>query len=99
MKLRDYCLSETHTRSRHKARVFRSSLGLTAIDAELLRQTLLDAGRDRQDELRSAGVDAFGQRYILDFTMTTSVGTATIRSAWIVKAGEGVLRFTSCYVL
>ena len=30
-KLRDYCLNEEHPRGRHKARVFRSRLGLTAI--------------------------------------------------------------------
>ena len=34
-KLRDYCLSDTHPRGRHKARVFRSRLALTAADAEL----------------------------------------------------------------
>lgn len=32
-KLRDYCLSETHLRGRHKARVFRARLGLTVRDA------------------------------------------------------------------
>ena len=40
-KLRDYCLSDTHPRGRHKARVFRSRLGLSASDAEWLRQSLL----------------------------------------------------------
>ena len=29
VKLRDYSLSETHPRGRHKARVFRAALGLT----------------------------------------------------------------------
>jgi hypothetical protein len=98
-KLRDYCLSDTHPRGRHKARVFRSRLGLTAADAELLRQTLLDAATNRQDDLRPADADPFGQRYVLDFPMTTAAGGAIIRSAWIVLAGEDVLRLTSCYVL
>jgi hypothetical protein len=99
VKLRDYCLSEAHPRGRHKARVFRSRLGLSAADAALLRQSLLDACRSRANELRAAGADAFGQRYILDFAMTTSAGTANIRSAWIVRAGEDMLRFTTRYVL
>jgi hypothetical protein len=98
-KLRDYCLSDTHPRGRHKARVFRSRLGLTADDAELLRRALLDAARDHQDELRPTDADEFGQRYVLDFGMTTAAGSATVRSAWIVLAGADVLRLTSCYVL
>ena len=98
-KLRDYCLNEMHPRGRHKARVFKSRLGLRAGDAELLRQTLLAAAQSRQDELRAADADEFGQRYLLDFPMTTATGSATIRSAWIVLAGQDVLRLTSCYVL
>jgi hypothetical protein len=98
-KLRDYCLSETHLRGRHKARVFRSRLGLTIRDSELLRVALLNAARDPQKDLLPKEADEFGQRYVLDFAMTTSVGIATIRSAWIVLAGQNVLRLTSCYVL
>ena len=96
-KLRDYCLSSTHLRGRHKARVFRSRLGLSGADAELLRQALRDAVRDRQDDLHATGGDGYGQRYVLDFRMTTATGSATIRSAWIVLAGQDVLRLTSCY--
>jgi hypothetical protein len=98
-KLRDYCLSDTHPRGRHKARVFRSRLGLTANDADLLRQMLLNAARDHQEDLQPTDADEHGQRYILDFPMTTTAGIAVIRSAWIVLAGQSVLRLTSCYVL
>ena len=99
VKLRDYCLSKVHPRGRHKARVFHSRLGLTSRDALLLRQALLDAAHNRRKDLRPADADEFGQRYVLDFPMTTDVGTATIRSAWIVLTGEDVLKLTSCYVL
>ena len=98
-KLRDYCLSDTHPRGRHKARVFRSQLGMTAKHAELLRQILLDAAHHRQDELQVATADEFGQRYFLDLPITANTRTATVRSTWIVLAGEDVLRLTSCYVL
>jgi hypothetical protein len=36
-KVRDYCLSASHPRGRHKARVFQARLGLTADNAELLQ--------------------------------------------------------------
>ena len=64
---------------RHKARVFRSRLGITAGDARQLRQVLLDAAHSRQKDLRPADADEFGQRYVLDFPMSTAVGTAMIR--------------------
>lgn len=99
VKLREYCLSDKHPRGRHKARVFRSRLGLTAADADLLRRALLDAVQVRHDDLRPTDVDDYGQRYVLDFAMTTASGTAIVRSAWIVLASQDVLRFTSCYVL
>jgi hypothetical protein len=51
-KVRDYCLSESHPCGRHKARVFRSRLGLTAGNAEWLRQALLNAAANEADQLR-----------------------------------------------
>jgi hypothetical protein len=97
-KLRNYCLSEVHPRGRHKAHVFRSRLGLTADDAELLQRALLDAVRDRHRGLRHSAHDRYGRRYLLDFEMTTHSGTAFIRLTWIVRPGEAALRFITCYV-
>jgi hypothetical protein len=44
-KLEDYCLSPSHPRGRHKARVFREALGLQQSDAAWLRNVLLEAAR------------------------------------------------------
>ncbi len=96
-KLRDYCLSPEHPRGKHKARVFTSALGLTAEDSEELRQALLSAAVS--EEAVPAEKDEYGQRYVLDFEMSTEVGRATVRSGWIVRSGEGFPRFTSCWVL
>src|SRR6266704_4504532 len=86
-KLRDYCLNDGHPRGRHKARVFRSRLGMTAADAETLRQILLQAVEEREDELTAAEADEYGQRYVLDFRVRTGTEsgkekprTAMIRS-------------------
>jgi hypothetical protein len=72
---------------------------LTAIDAELLRSALLDAAQRDRGNLIHAEKDAYGQRFLLDFEMTTEMGTAIIRSGWIVRTGEQVMRFITCYVL
>ena len=94
-KLYEYCLSAAHTRGRHKARVFASALGLSAVDAPRLRAFLLEAAASR--DTVSGEADAFGQRYIIDAPWPgTSV---TVRSLWMVRTGEDFPRLTSCYVL
>lgn len=96
-KIRDYCLSQTHIRGRHKARVFAAATGLTADDAEVLRSALLSAAR--QAEAQAESKDAYGHRYVMDFTLRGPTGTARIRSFWIIRTGEDFPRFTTCYVL
>ena len=47
-KIEDYCLSPSHPRGRHKARVFREALDLERSDAAWLRDVLLDAARSSE---------------------------------------------------
>ena len=77
-KLRDYCLEPKHDDGRHESRLFLSALGMTAADAEDLREMLLgvvithEASLGRQDE--------FGQRYQLDFMIEWQDKSAKLRS-------------------
>ncbi len=96
-RLRDYCLSPTHPRGRHKARVFAARLGLTADDAEVLRNALLDAARTRNASLREQ--DRFGDRYMIQFEMEGRAGWARVHSTRIVRRGESFARLVTCYVL
>lgn len=96
-KLRDYCLNPLHPRGRNKARVFASVLGLTADDAETLRERLLLVAISEEATLVKR--DEYGQRYMLDFEMETEAASATIRSGWIVRREEDFPRFTSCWIL
>jgi hypothetical protein len=96
-KLAEYSLSPQHPVGGHKAILFERVLGITAEHAEGLREILFhvaahaSAVGDRLDE--------FGQRYTIDFTLRTAVGTASIRSAWIVRPTEDFPRLTTCFVL
>ena len=96
-KLADYCLSPTHPVGRHKAAVFRAALGLTAADADALRAVLLAGARTAAAVPGRA--DEFGQRYETDIPVSTPAGTATVRAAWMVRAGEDFPRLTTCFVL
>jgi hypothetical protein len=96
-KLRDYCLCPDHPRGRHKARIFARVLGLTTDDAELLRDSLLEAART--EDAAPSDHDEYGQRFIVDFTIKGPGGEGTVRSTWIQRTGEDFPRLTSCYVL
>ena len=79
--------------------MFLARLGLTDSDAEWLQAALLTAASDRQGELQATVADSFGQRYQLDINLDFAGRKATVRSAWMVLAGDEVLRLTTCYVL
>lgn len=96
-KLMDYSLNPEHTTGKHKARVFRAALGLTLDDAPMLREKLLDIVKTHEADPQEP--TAYGERYVIDFELTTSAGTATVRSAWIVRKDEDFPRLTSCYVI
>jgi hypothetical protein len=97
LKLVDYCLSPDHRRGKHKARVFRSKLGLAPSNWTVLRDAIVVA-IGALDAV-GAGSDAFGSRYHVDFEMRTDKGSATVRCCWIIRRGEDFPRLTSCYVL
>lgn len=96
-KLRDYCLDTSHWRGRHKARVFATALGITAADAEWLRDALIAAAR-AEDAIPS-DADQYGQRFVVEFELIGPMGTAMIRSRWIVRTGEDYPRLSTCYVV
>ena len=96
-KLRNYCLNPAHPRGRHKARVFKSLLEMTAVDAEELRAALIDAAMG--EDATPGATDIYGNRYIIDFELKRDERTAVVRSCWIVRSGEIAPRFVTCYIL
>jgi hypothetical protein len=49
---------------------------------------LLDAVRMRPQDLRPTENDQYGQRYVLDFNMTGTAGSATVRSTFEVEFSD-----------
>jgi len=96
-KLRDHCLNMHHARGRHKARVFRASLGLTARQAERLRDAIFAALPTA--DARRTGEDAWGRRYSADCRVEGPSGNVVDRTLWLVPWGSDTPRLTTCYVL
>ena len=95
-KLRDYSLNAQPEGGSHKARVFRSALGIDIDDAEWLREQLLEIARE--GEAVEVAASVFGRRFYLDFVLLHREKSATIRSSWIIENGTDFPRLTTCYV-
>ena len=96
-KLANYCLSPSHPRGRHKARVFREALGIGRTEARWLRDLLLEAARSGQAV--HITTDIWGSRWRLDATIRRNEKSAVVRTIWIERTGEEVPRFVTCWVL
>jgi hypothetical protein len=83
-KIEGYCLNPSHPRGRHKARVW-------------LRDALLEAARS--GEALQDGEDAWGTYWRLDATIRRQGRIAVVRTIWIVRIGESVPRFVTCWAL
>lgn len=96
-KLSNYCLNPEHSDGQHKARVFKSALGMSSDNVEELQLALHEAIQvhDAIPDKRNQ----YGQKYIVDFTMTRASQQAIIHSVWIVRYTEDFPRLVTCYVL
>ncbi len=96
-KIEDYCLSPSHPRGRHKARVFREALDLQRSDAKWLRDVLLEAARSC--EASQVAADAWGTQWRLDAAIRRQGKSVVVRTIWIVRTGEIAPTFVTCWVL
>lgn len=95
-KLRDYCLNVDNPRGRHKARVFRSILGITAADAGWLRDQILQ--QLPFCEAMPMSTDGHGARFRVDMLVARLGRESMLRTVWIVEPGTEAPRLISCWV-
>ena len=95
-KLRDYCLNPAHPEGRHKARVFRSALGVGQEQAEWLREAILAALTHA--EVAYAEETPYGWRYDVDIVLTHGGKSASVRTGWLVRKTENLPRLATCFV-
>jgi len=96
-KLRDYSLNAAHPRGRHKARVFAATLDLRSDDAEWLVKVLQE--EVVKSPARELPDEGFGSRFEVDMVVSKGGRYATVRTGWIIRAGEILPRLTTCFVL
>ena len=83
-KIRDYCLNPDHPIGKHKARVFKSALGLGPESSNELTKALLHAALNK--DAKRGKSNEFGQFFIVDFEFRRGEKSANIRSVWTIKS-------------
>lgn len=94
-KLLQYCLSPTHPRGKHKAKLFEAALGITAANAHLLKSSLLSAARAA--EATPTKRNAFGQMYEIRFVCLGATRSAEVLSIWILLENDPAPRLVTCF--
>ena len=77
--------------------MFKSALNLDINNVDELKDTLIKAVKN--NDAIPATCNQYGQKYVIDFTLTRGERTAIIHSVWIVKNQENFPRLVTCYVL
>ena len=94
-KLEACSLNINHVRGKHKARLFRSILGITLENKEVFVEALLANVTTSEATLTKS--DRYGRHYTIDFRLTTDIGSSMIRTAWIIGDDEQYPALTSTY--
>ena len=96
-KLRDYALNPAHPRGQHKARVFRSALGIGRDDWEYLRDQILS--RVTSASVASITSTVYGFLYEVPILVEGLNGeTHEVITAWHVAEEEEIPQLVSAYV-
>lgn len=96
-KLENYSLCEEHPEGKHKAKVFKSALGIDKRDAEWLKKQILE--RVKNENPVESKRNEFGVFYRIDFELKRGFFKTKIRTAWKVLPNEDFPRLVSCYVI
>ena len=94
-KIELYLLSQTHAIGKSKAKFFRA-MGYNEANADLLEQGLLTIGRTQ--EVVDMVSSTHGVKYVIDgFLQTPNGKFVTVRTIWIIEAGNASPRFVTAY--
>ncbi|HZZ42771.1 MAG TPA: hypothetical protein VFE58_07525 [Tepidisphaeraceae bacterium] len=94
-KLRDYCLSPSHPRGKHKARLFAAALGYTLTHVDDLRTALLNAANTA--EAIYTRTTEFGTFYSIEFDCDGPICSGRLLSIWTIQNAEIFPRLVTCY--
>lgn len=94
-KLISYCLNPEHPSGKHKARVFKSRLGIVAENAERLWELVQRAAIE--GEVVQQNTTEFGQQFKVDWTVPDTDGVQ-LRTIWEITSQNPNPRLISAFI-
>jgi hypothetical protein len=94
-KLIGYCLNPDHSKGKNKARVFQSTLGITAENADRLRDLVQQAAIE--GEVIQQTTTAFGQELKVDWEIPGTEGL-WLRTTWEIAPNATNPRLITAFV-
>lgn len=94
-KLTGYCLNPDHAKGKHKARVFKAVLGITAENVEQLYKLVQQAAIEGDVVQRT--VTSFGEEFKLDWKIPETDGIQ-LRTLWIIESETDTPRLVSAFI-
>jgi hypothetical protein len=95
-KLYDFLVNRRHPRQAGHAELFHRLLGINESNAEMLRQSLLDAAASK--DAVPGKPSQYGSKHEIRFEMTGDRGTFSILSVWINRRGEDIPWLVTAFV-
>ncbi len=95
-KIYGYCLNSLHERGKHKARIFRQVLGISAKDGEILKSEIIS--NLQISEVRNIRENIHGTIYTVPLKICIFEREAEIITAWIILHNNNVPKLITCYV-
>ncbi len=94
-KLTGYCLNLDHASGKHKAKVFASALGITAENADDLRELIAKAAIE--GEVIQQNSTEFGQPYKIDWAIPDRK-SVILRTLWEITSAQPNPRLVSAFI-
>ena len=94
-KLVTYSLNFNHRDGKHKARLFSTKLGITIENKQILINKLQEIVL--KDDVIYTQKSQYGNKFVVDFFMSTKFGTSAVRSVWIIHHSENYPRLVTIY--
>jgi len=94
-KLTGYCLNPDHASGKHKAKVFASALGITAENADDLRELIAKAAIE--GEVIQQNSTEFGQLYKIDWAISDRK-SVILRTLWEITSAQPNPRLVSAFI-
>ena len=95
-KLR-YCLDMYHPTGQHKARVFRSALGLNTGDTAKLERIVRDGLAAHDAHLSCTFIDGT-ERWVVEWVLLARLGSMRMITVWDRARGSAPASLISCYL-